>query len=307
MKLTNQYLNDRIAIVILNYNGSSQNISCLKSIFYQSHSNLKVVFVDNHSSDDSILMVQSFCLENAIESIMLEEIQIQGNELFTQQLVIIRNNQNKGYSGGNNVGLKFAKSNIGEVSNILILNNDVVLPENYLESHLKEYHYIQTINNTKKIAIGSPENSHEGRITHQGFHYLNLSSGLVFKYPIPPYYHYLVGASIFLDNDPPLLDDSYFLYFDDAEYTNILKKQNYKISHLKDSYYIHDQGFSTKKLNDLTAITYTSMKVFYKKHYPIYIPLVFTIRFIINLLRGDFLKNRLLYDHFLKSQKVKPS
>ena len=307
MNQTTQYLKDQIGIVILNYNGSSKNIDCLRSIFSQSHPNLKVVFVDNNSKDDSILLVQQFGQENSIESVLLDETQIQEGKQYNQKLIIIKNGQNKGYSYGNNVGLKFAKTNIENISNILILNNDVVLPTNYLERLLKRYHYLQSIHNSKKIALGSPEYSLNGQITHHGFHYLNLSSGLVFKYSLPPYYSYLVGASIFLDNDPPLFDDTYFLYFDDAEYTKILQNQDYKIATLKDSYYIHDQGFSTKKRNDLAAITYTSMRIFYAKYYPIYIPLVFVIRFFINLLRGDFIKNKLLYNLFLRNQTDKPS
>lgn len=307
MNQTTQYLDEQIGIVILNYNGSTKNIGCLKSIFSQSHPNVKVIFVDNNSKDDSILLVQQFSYENSIESVLLDETQIQEGKLYNQKLIIIKNGQNKGYSYGNNVGLKFAKTNIENISNILILNNDVILPTNYLESLLKRYHSLVSAYGTKKIAVGSPEYSLTGKITHRGFHYLNLSSGLVFKYPAPPYYSYLVGASIFLDNDPPLFDETYFLYFDDAEYTKILKTREYKIESLKDSYYIHDQGFSTKKRNDLTSITYTSMRIFYSKYYPIYIPMVFVIRFFINLLRGDFIKNKLLYNLFLRNQTDKPS
>lgn len=307
MNLQTEYLNDLIGIVILNYNGSTKNIDCLDSIFNQSHLNLKVVFVDNNSKDDSILLVQKFSHEKLIESVLLDETRIQEGKLYNQKLIIIKNSRNNGYSFGNNVGMKFAKNCIENISNILILNNDVILPTNYLESLLKRYHSLQSIYNSKKIALGSPEYSLNGKITHHGFHYLNLSSGLVFKYPVPPYFSYLVGASIFLDNDPPLFDDTYFLYFDDAEYTKILQNQDYKIESLKDSYYIHDQGFSTKKRNDLAAITYTSMRIFYAKYYPIYIPVVFVIRFVINLLKGDFIKNKLLYNLFLRNQTDKPS
>jgi GT2 family glycosyltransferase len=252
-------------------------------------------------------LVQQFSDENSIESVILDETQIQEGNLYTQKLIIIKNSQNKGYSYGNNVGLKFAKTNIENISNILILNNDVVLPTNYLVSLLKRYHSLESTYDTKKIALGSPEYSLNGKITHHGFHYLNLSSGLVFKYPVPPYFSYLVGASIFLDNDPPLFNDIYFLYFDDAEYNKILQKQNYKIASLKDSYYIHDQGFSTKKLNDLTSITYTSMRIFYTRYYPVFKPLVFAIRFSINLVKGNHKKNKLLFDHFLKKPKIEQS
>jgi GT2 family glycosyltransferase len=305
MNQTTRYLNDLIGIVILNYNGSAKNIGCLHSIFNQSHTNLIVVFVDNNSTDNSVSLVQQFCDENAVESVLLDDTQIQEVKPYKQKLIIIKNSQNKGYSFGNNVGLKFAKTNISNLSNLLILNNDVILPTNYLESLLKRYHSLESTYGTKKIALGSPEYSLNGKITHPGFHYLNLSSGLVFKYPIPPYYSYLVGASIFLDNNPPLFDEVYFLYFDDAEYTKILQNQDYKIASLKDSYYIHDQGFSTRKCNDLSSIVYTSMKIFYTKHYPVLKPLVFAIRFSINLLKGNVRKNKLLIDHFLKKPTIK--
>lgn len=303
MNETTQYLNALIGIVILNYNGSAKNIGCLNSIFNQSHPNLVVIFVDNNSTDNSVSLVQQFCDENAIESVLLDDTQMQEWKPVNQKLIIIKNSQNKGYSFGNNVGLKFAKTSISNLSNLLILNNDVILPTNYLESLLKRYHSLKSTYGTKKIALGSPEYSLNGKITHHGFHYLNLSSGLVFKNPIPPFNSYIVGASIFLDNDPPLFDEIYFLYFDDAEYTKILQNRHYRIASLKDSYYIHDQGFSTRKRNDLSSIVYTSMRIFYTKHYPVFKPLVFAIRFSINILKGNFRKNRILIDYFLKNQQ----
>lgn len=307
MNSNTQYTNHLIGIIVLNYNGSSKNICCIKTIFGQTHLNFKLIFVDNSSDDDSILLVQNFCSENTIDSILLKETHIEKGKCYNQKLIIIKNSQNKGYSYGNNVGLKFAKSNIKNLSNILILNNDVLLPTNYLEKLLFNYNTLGANYTTKKLAISAAEYSLNQKKIHSGVHYLNLMSGLVFKYPIPPYYKYLVGASIFLDSNPPFFDNSYFLYFDDTEYTKILKDQNYKISLLKDTYYNHDQGFSTKKLKDLTAYTYTSMGIFYHKHYPKYILSVLAIRTIINLIKGDFNKNKLLYNNFFKNHTIKSS
>lgn len=293
-------LEKKVAVIILNYNGSSKNIDCLKGIFNQTHRPFTVIFVDNNSSDNSISLVQEFCNANTIKSILLNETQLGDRKEYSEQLIIVKKDQNKGYSNGNNTGLQLAKKNIGDVSNILILNNDVILPAHYIENQINQYYLLKELYQTTKIVLGSPEYSNNGKRAHHGVHYLNLLSGLVFEYPIPPYYKYIVGSSVFLDNDPPCLDEEYFLYFDDVEYSKILQSGKYRFGVKKNNYYFHDQGFSTKRLDNLTAITYSSMKIFYRKYYARYIPFVFAFRYILNILKGRFSHNKLLYDNFYK-------
>ncbi|MDD5449332.1 MAG: glycosyltransferase family 2 protein [Candidatus Omnitrophica bacterium] len=94
-------MNPKLSIVILNWNGKKYLKDCLCSVFEQDYEDFNVVFVDNHSTDDSTAFVR----ENfpKVEVLQLDE--------------------NYGFSKGTNIGIKYVlkKNNPGF---ILLLNND---------------------------------------------------------------------------------------------------------------------------------------------------------------------------------------
>ena len=99
-----------IFIVLLNYNGAEDTLACIESIRRQEYSNRKVVVVDNHSSDDSLSVLS----EGPDDSV-----------------VLLPQERNLGFSGGNNVGLEYALSHGAEY--IMFLNNDTLLEDGCLE------------------------------------------------------------------------------------------------------------------------------------------------------------------------------
>ncbi|WP_342420829.1 glycosyltransferase family 2 protein [Paenibacillus sp. FSL E2-0178] len=101
-----------ISIVIVNYNGKRY----IDNLF-QSFINLdvqgvtyEIVFVDNNSSDDSVLY-------------LTEKYQ----DLFPS-LKIVKSEKNLGFAGGNNFGVQFAE---GEY--VVFLNNDTAVSKNWLQ------------------------------------------------------------------------------------------------------------------------------------------------------------------------------
>jgi hypothetical protein len=104
----------KVTIIVLNWNGKQDTIECLHSIFALNYSSYNVIVVDNASTDNSI-----------------EDIKIS-----YPNTVIIENNENIGFTGGFNVGIKKA---IEENSDyILCLNNDTVLDKNFILELVKE-------------------------------------------------------------------------------------------------------------------------------------------------------------------------
>lgn len=90
-----------VHIVVLNYNGKSHLEYCLPSILSTDYSNFEVVVVDNDSSDGSIEYIK----ENfpSVELIQLDE--------------------NRGWAGGNNVGVMHAREHDAEY--VVLANNDI--------------------------------------------------------------------------------------------------------------------------------------------------------------------------------------
>jgi GT2 family glycosyltransferase/glycosyltransferase involved in cell wall biosynthesis len=99
----------KISIVLITYNNLEYTKSCVESIFsYSRYPNLQLIVVDNHSQDGTIEYLR----------------ELQSRKSNVQ---VIFNQENKGFAGGNNVGLKVAD---GEY--IVFLNNDTVVTPDWL-------------------------------------------------------------------------------------------------------------------------------------------------------------------------------
>lgn len=96
-----------ISIIIVNWNGKHLIGECLMSVMNQTCINSEIIVVDNNSVDGSVEFVK-----NNFPSVK-----------------IVSLNENKGFTGGNIEGLKHAR---GEF--IVLLNNDAILSEKWLES-----------------------------------------------------------------------------------------------------------------------------------------------------------------------------
>ena len=107
-----------IFVSVINYNGKKNTLSCLKSLDKVNIDgfNLTVVVVDNASSE----------IFNADK-----------NEFKNFNLKILRSDKNLGFSGGQNLGIKFALENGADY--VVVLNNDVVLDKNLFLELLKTF------------------------------------------------------------------------------------------------------------------------------------------------------------------------
>lgn len=90
----------KVWIVVLTWNRAEAVISCLISLRALIYGNLEVLVVDNHSTDDTVERLAS---------------------IFPGEKIIV-NDRNMGYTGGNNVGLRYALSQGADY--VLLLNND---------------------------------------------------------------------------------------------------------------------------------------------------------------------------------------
>lgn len=102
-----------VAIILVNYNGISDTIECINSILKIKNRNYKIIVVDNNSKD--------------YEADKLEK--------NFPDIIVIKSNKNLGFSGGNNLGIKYAMENKYEY--ILLLNNDTIIDSEMIDYLLK--------------------------------------------------------------------------------------------------------------------------------------------------------------------------
>ena len=98
----------KITIIILNWNGKDDTLTCLSSVTNINYPNYALLLVDNGSSDGSI---DAICSQ-------------------FPDVAIIATGKNLGYAGGNNVGIKAALER--DTDYLLILNNDTQVDPNLL-------------------------------------------------------------------------------------------------------------------------------------------------------------------------------
>jgi GT2 family glycosyltransferase len=95
-----------ICIIIPHYNGLQILDDCLESLYKNTYQNFETLLIDNGSTDGSQQMV---------------------SEKYPQ-VNLIENTVNLGYAGACNQGIKMAETEL-----VLLLNNDTVMPENFLQ------------------------------------------------------------------------------------------------------------------------------------------------------------------------------
>ena len=122
-------ITDMIGVVILNYNDVQTTIELVdKLVSYKSISN--IVIVDNHSTDDSVQILNS-------------------KYKTITRIKIVISNTNGGYGAGNNIGIKYLYDMYG-IRYQIICNPDVSFEENVVVALL------QGIKILTKAAIVAP-------------------------------------------------------------------------------------------------------------------------------------------------------
>ena len=103
-------LGSQVCVILLNWNGKKDTLECLESLKKVRYEPFQVVVVDNASSDGSIDAIRSKYPD----------------------LVILQTQENLGFAGGNNVGIRWALEK--NFSWIFLLNNDTVVKEDVLQA-----------------------------------------------------------------------------------------------------------------------------------------------------------------------------
>lgn len=156
-------MNSKISIIIINWNGWKDTLECLESLYQIDYPNYNVILVDNNSKDYSVEKIEEYCqgkievnspffvhstknkpikIFKYNENELNDGLRIKKNEkeIYSMQsnkkLILIENSVNLGFSGGNNIGLKYALKNL-KSDYILLLNNDTVVDTDFLTEMLE--------------------------------------------------------------------------------------------------------------------------------------------------------------------------
>lgn len=237
-------MNPKVSIIILNWNGLNDTLECLESLIKVNYNNFRVVVVDNNSSNDDV-----------------EKLREQFDDFIDK---IIVNDSNLGFSGGNNVGIKYALENGADY--VLLLNNDTFVEPDFLSK------LVEKDDQQKGIGILTPMITYytePEKIWSAGGNISNIkASGFTFghnqkaaEYEFDKFCTFASGCCMLIKKevleDVGLLDENYFLYLEDTDFSYRTITTGYKILYVGSAKVYHKVFSTTGKESGLLPLYYS--------------------------------------------------
>ena len=296
----------RVYIILVNWNGWQDTVECLESLLLLKFNDFRIVICDNASSNESLQQIRGWADRKNIRYVeyLRAEAEAVGPLATDQVLTIIRNGENLGFAGGNNVGLRYALER-GDVDYCWLLNNDTVVEPEALShmvdrmcqrpdigicgSTIRWYHdrkRIQALGGGHYCRwIGLPW--HYGRFTKWG-RKINHARAEVWM-------NYVEGASMLVSrqflHEVGLLSEDYFLYFEEADWA-IRAEGRFKLAYAPDSIVYHKVGASIGTSSNPAKMSFTSdyfnirnRLLFTRRFYPKALPMVWLVIAVALLVR----------------------
>lgn len=244
----------KIYTVILNWNNFTDTEKCVDSLLAIKDSRIKPLIVDNHSSDNSATLLKAKY----------------------NNIPILVSDQNKGYSGGMNLGIKYALNNSADY--IIISNNDIIYQNNFLSPLL------ELIQKDNSIGIVSPKvlYTYDKQTIYcagADFNFLRASGVAAYQGKNSSDFGNdirevsMAEGSCFLAKKDVfekagLFSEDFFMYFEDLEFSDQVRKQ-FKIFYTPFSIIYHKGGGGTNWSNHspLYYYYYTRNRYLYFKKF----------------------------------------
>ena len=231
-------MDKKVYIILLNYNGWKDTVECVKSLAVIKGTDTHIVVVDNCSTDDSVERLKT--------------------EL-ADEVTLLLADENNGFSAGNNIGIRYALKN--QADYVLLLNNDTVTDQDFLTPLVefasrtpdcgcissRIYYYYDK---NKIWFDGGAFHPYNCRAEHYrfdedgstvtGIHEATFISGCCM----------LIPATVI--RKIGLMDERYFLYVEDTEYSLRIQKVGYKLYWDADHHIYHKVSASTGNKSKLS-------------------------------------------------------
>lgn len=315
-------IREEVYIVLLSYKNYNDTIECFESLLKLNYSNYRILIIENSENKLFFNKLNDYFLNNikCLTYKCLNEKDL--NRFYTERLLLIKANENRGFSVGNNVGLNYILNYASTNSYIWLLNNDTVVERKTL-TKLVEYYsekrksiklgilgakLIYFYNQEKIQALG-------GLFYESLFISTHLGEGKDRETKIDENIDYVVGASMFLDHnflkEVGVLSEDYFLYYEELDWIYRSKEFNYTIDYCEEAIVYHKEGASigsssSGKKSDFSELElFLSRQKFVRKFYGLGIRYYFsTSLLILNRLRkGKVNLSYKLFKMMLKNEK----
>ena len=236
----------KVSVSIIDFNGRENTLDCLDSIkiINKKGFEVSIVLVDNFPSKTLVIPQKYF---EALD------------------LKLIKTKENLGFTGGHNAGIKYALSKNADY--VLVLNNDVVVAPNLISQLLG------VLDKNDNYAIASPKIYFAKGFEYHKERYNKLETGRVLwyaggqmdwanviakhrgvdevdkgQYQKTEETDFATGACLLVKKEVlervGFFDDKYFLYYEDSDFSQRIRKAGYKIIYVPDAVVWHRNAAS---------------------------------------------------------------
>ena len=206
-----------VSIIVLNYNGRQDTMACLRSLEHLTYSRASTIMVDNASSDGTAEAVR----------------------LAYPNVTVIETGTNLGFTGGNNIAIKYALEHGADY--VLLLNNDTIVAPDFLNVMVEVMEQDPTIGVTGPMIYyhNNPETiwTAGGNIDwkHGTTNMIGLNEMDVSQFGLSPTtVDFVSGCALLARRNVwekiGMLDDKFFMYYEETEWCVRATRAGFKIA-----------------------------------------------------------------------------
>lgn len=205
-----------VAIIVLNWCKPAETLACLRSLAHITYPHTRVIVVDNGSGDDSVALIRQAYPE----------------------ITLLETGVNLGYAGGNNVGIRYALAQGAAL--VCTLNNDVTVEPDFLEP------LVTALQTRPEVGVATPllaEHTDGGRVWALGSAVEWRTAAVSRRHagmPVgtwrelgPFEVEIASGAAMLIKREvlerAGLMDEAYFLYFEEVDWSLVVRQAGYQI------------------------------------------------------------------------------
>lgn len=226
----------KLFLVTVNYNGATKTLRLLESLRIQTDNAFEILIVDNASESQDLKVLD------------------EGLMGLPPTFRLIKNKENLGFSGGNNIGIRISLERGADW--VLLINNDTTVAKDFIASlkkHLAAVH---------SPLIGIPLQEAPDRVAYAGL-VAWLAPTLEHAYrmeDVVDQRFYAIGGGVAMHREiieaVGYWDERYFLYFEDADFSERVHHKGYDISIATNLRITHETSSTTKRLGSPLLLRY---------------------------------------------------
>jgi GT2 family glycosyltransferase len=240
--------NPLVSIITINYNNAAVTCELLKSLEKATYPDFEVIVVDNGSKENPDIIKEKF-----------------------KWVTLLKTGKNLGFAGGNNAGFQVA---VGKY--FLMLNNDTEVAPDFLEPLVQKLENDPQVgvvsskliyfnsDNIIQYAGSSPVNKFTGRSS-----FIGQKEKDSIHYTCDCETNFGHGAAMMIPRkvveEIGLMADLYFLYYEELDFCERIKKAGYKVWFVGQSVVYHKESMSVGKSSPLKTYYMTRNRLLFMR------------------------------------------